>query len=240
MTLLETLVALSLLSILLMFIFGIFRQLTEVGRMSELAQKRTFQMRYLESRLAFLFERVVNENDKSRQFFFYSAPPQASLSRHPALVFTFYNEVRRDPYFSGDLLAKLYVDQAGRLKLATWPLFVAEAQLHDTLHEEVLFENVAFIQYRFYAAPEKLKSSRDVVPAAVQSDKKKAIKGVWQEDWSFDYAEMPSIIEIKIGIKKPVAEKMDAREAQEELLDFRFVLPSSKNEVYYPPGSLSG
>ena len=61
MTLLETLIALSLLSVMLVFVFGFFRELSELSRVTEKAQKESFQMRYLETRLGFIFERVVNE-----------------------------------------------------------------------------------------------------------------------------------------------------------------------------------
>ena len=74
MTLLETLIAISLLSMLLVFVFGFFRELSEINRMTEQSQKQSFRMRYLESRLGFIFERVVNENESSRKFFFYTQP----------------------------------------------------------------------------------------------------------------------------------------------------------------------
>ncbi len=74
MTLLETLIAVSLLSILLVFVFSFFRELSNITQMTEQAQKESFQMRYLESRLGFIFERIVNENATARKFFFYTQP----------------------------------------------------------------------------------------------------------------------------------------------------------------------
>ena len=88
MTLLETLIAMTLLALLLTFVFGFFRELSAIAQLSEQAQKQSFQMRYLESRLGFVFERIVNENAKDRTFYFYTQPPQENISRFPSLILT--------------------------------------------------------------------------------------------------------------------------------------------------------
>ena len=79
MTLLETLIAVSLLSVMLVFVFGIFRELSEVNRLTDLEQKKSFQMRYLESRLNFIFERIVNENEPKKGLFSFTRSPLIGL-----------------------------------------------------------------------------------------------------------------------------------------------------------------
>ncbi len=239
MTLLETLIAVSILSILLVFVFGFFRELSEMTRLSEQAQRDSFKMRYLESRLGFIFERIVNENEsKKRPFYFYTQPSHRDFSNSPSLIFTFDNEVRKNPHFSRDLLARLYVDLNGRLCLASWPLHVD--QPHEYLYEEVLCEHVVNIKYFFYAAPERVQGNNDIQTPAGKgdSDKKTPEKDKWhQDEWALTYDQMPVIIKLVIQVAKDAKQLEDAQRGmrvETNDLSFNFVLPSSKNIVYYP------
>jgi hypothetical protein len=238
MTLLETLIAISLLSILLVFVFGFFRELSELTRMTEKSQKESFQMRYLESRLGFIFERVVNENDTKRKFFFYTQSPNRNFSSSPSLVLTFNNEVRLDPTFSGDVLGKLYVDKDGRLCLAIWPLHVADP--YQYLQEEVLMDHVVNVRYSFYTAPERIKDAKEIVAGEkIDAEKKTPEKDKWHDDWLITYHQMPSIMKIMIEVPKNPEDFQSShsgRNIETRQLTYHFVLPSSKNYVYYPPG----
>lgn len=237
MTLLETLIALSLLSMLLVFVFGFFRELSELTRMTEQSQKESFQMRYLESRLGFIFERVVNENDKARTFFFYTQPANRNVSHSTSLILTFNNEVRLDPTFSGDVLGRLYVDTDGRFCLAIWPLSVDDP--YQFLQEEVLIENVVNMRYSFYAAPERVKNAKDIAAGTkIDAEKKTPEKDTWQEEeWALTYDQMPSLIKIKVEAAKNPDDFKPGRmgDIETKKFEFQFVLPSSKNPVYYPP-----
>ena len=238
MTLLETLIAISLLSMLLGFVFGYFRQLSELTRLTDLTQKESFQMRYLESRLGFVFERIVNENEEARKFFFYTQPVQRDFSTSTSVIFTFDNGVRQNPNFSGDVLGRLYVDLDHRLCLAIWPLHIPEP--HQYLQEEILFHHVANISYDFYAAPEHVLNEKDIVSGdKVDPEKKIPEKDKWhKEEWFLTYDQMPSIIRITVQVAKNPEElkhgQQDRHIVTNDLL-FTFVLPSSKNPVYYPP-----
>lgn len=238
MTLLETLIAVSILSVLLVFVFGFFRELSEISRMTEESQKQSFHMRYLESRLGFIFERVVNENeDNVRPFFFYTQPTNRNFSSDPSLILTFYNEVRLDPTFSGDVLSRLYVDLDKRLCLAMWPLHVSDPSQY--LQEEVLMENVIDIQYSFYAAPERVKDGKEIITNPNDPEKKTPEKDKWHDEWLISYKQMPSIIKVVIKVAKDANSRSDLldKDKVKEFV-FHFVLPSSKNYVYYPPGEL--
>lgn len=244
MTLLETLIAISLLSILLVFVFGFFRELSELTRLSEKSQKESFQMRYLESRLGFIFERLVNENENrgkrnssnTRTFYFYTQPALQDFSQSPSLIFTFNNEVRLDPTFSGDVLARLYVDLDHRLCLAIWPLHVS--QPHQFLQEEVLLDQVANVSYSFYAAPERVQNDKAIITGGkIDTEKKTPEKDKWQPEWALSYEQMPSIMKITVQLaKNSEGLKQIDRGAKIESQDLTlaFVLPSSENTVNYP------
>lgn len=237
MTLLETLIAISLLSMLLVFVFGFFRQLSEVNRMADQAQKESFQMRYLETRLSFIFERIVNEKTGARTFYFYTQPSHKDFSASSSLILTFNNEVRLEPSISGDVLGRLYVDLNHRLCLALWPLHVS--QPHSYLQEEILCEHVANISYSFYAPPERVQSNKEITSGEeIDPEKKTPEKDKWHEgEWLLTYDQMPAIIKMVVQIaKKPEELKQGASGRQLETNDlvFHFVLPSSKNPISYP------
>lgn len=238
MTLLETLIAVSLLSVLLVFVFGFFRELSELTRLTDTEKKKSFQMRYLESRLGFIFERIVNENETSkRHFYFYTQPPFRNHSIATSLILTFNNEVRLDPSFSGDVLGRLYVDPDFRLRLAIWPLQVEDP--HQFMQEEILLENVADVLYSFYAAPERIKDSKEIhTLLKIDPEKKFPEKDTWHPEWAVTYEQMPSIMKLVIKVAKN-PEDLKSYHPGMRIdtipLEYHFVLPSSKNPVQYPP-----
>lgn len=224
MTLLETLVALSILSVLLTLSFGFFREMSHIADMTEKELQESFRFRYLESRLGSVFERVVNERDSTRVFYFFTEAPGVSGSQFPSLVFTFNNEVRQDPLFSGDVLGKISVNSKNELILAVWPLVEANPQAH--LHEEVLLDGVKALKFDFYAPPERGIEGRSlVVGSVVDPGKTVPRKNEWQEEWPLAYKQMPSIVKIEL-------EREEKGSKNNTSFLFRFVLPSSKNPVH--------
>lgn len=239
MTLLETLIAVSLLSVLLVIVFGFFRELSVLTQMSEKVQKESFQLRYVETRLAFIFERIVNEKANDRTFYFYNQPPNRNFSNSPSLVFTFDNEVRLNPHLSGDVLARLFVDLDHRLCLVTWPLHME--QPHQYMQEEVLMENVVSLTFDFYAAPEKITNKKATNPGNQQSTEQKDTqpeRDKWQTEWPKTHQQMPSIIKLELQIAKN-PEALERRnvgtQVETQSMILNFVLPTSENPIYYPP-----
>jgi len=223
-TLLETLIALSLLTVLLVIIFSFFKEMTVISSLTEVKQKEAFKLRYLESRLAYFFERVVNEKAKDRNFYFYVEPTPHGQSPFPSLVFTFNNEIRADPLFSEDILGRLYVDTDKNLCLVTWPIHVEHASKY--MNKEVLMENVEKLTFRMYAAPEPV-TSRNFVSSTV-IDPNKPERDLWHEnEWRMVYNEMPVIIKIELEIKE--------KQSPVKEWKFAFVLPSTNFPIYYPP-----
>lgn len=223
-TLLETLIALSLLTVLLVIIFSFFKEMTTISNMTEVKQKEAFKLRYLESRLAFFFERVVNEKSSDRKFYFYVEPTPNGQSPFPSLVFTFNNEVRANPLFSEDVLGRLYVDTDQNLCLVTWPIHGENAS--KQMQKEVLMEHVTSLSFKMLAAPEHLPSRNFISTAIV--DPNQPARGQWHfDEWKMAYKEMPVIIKIKI--------KIEDKQSPVKEWKFAFVLSSSKFLIYYPP-----
>ncbi len=238
MTLVETMIAISLLSMVLMVAFGFFRELSHLSLLMEKQQKDTFQMRYVESRLFFIFSRVVNENlPKMRPFFFYTQPPQ-KFSEFKSLILTFDNGVRIDPHFSGDILARLYLDTDHRLHLAMWPLRIP--QPHQFMQEEILLDNVVGINLEFYASPEKKMSSKAIggKSATLKEGQTQPERDQWHTEWLLTHKQMPSLIKLSLEVAKNPAALLPQNKGMKvetEQFVYRFVLPSSQNPVYYPP-----
>jgi hypothetical protein len=236
MTLVEVLVAMSILSILLTVIFGFFRELSKLDEFTHHQQTKTFQRRYLEFRLSYLFSRLINEKDSQKKFFFFldHPDPSAEVSEFNSLVFTYNNGVRLDPAFSGDLLARLYVNKNNQLCLVSWPSVSADdPPPYGDMQKEILLDNVAGIRFDFFAALPKNSST----PPSINGP----IKGSWQEEWSLAYKQMPSLLKTTLMLKeqKKTLQKNQEQESKEPLLEkleFVFYLPiaeSTDNYIYY-------
>jgi type II secretory pathway component PulJ len=233
-TLLETLIALTLLSVLLTIIFGLFRELSFITTQIGEREKESFQMRYVEMRLNGLFQRIVNEKEATkRKFYFYTQPAEEGISNQTSLIFTFNNKARANPNFSDDILARLYVDEHHQLVLVTWPIY--SEQPHREMQKEILLQNVRGMSFQFYAAPERQLNQQAVTGTPVDPEKKTPEKDQWHSEWLKTYAQMPSILRLTVDIASD-PEALKDKQAQNKLKEtkFAFVLPSSQNYIYYP------
>lgn len=241
MTLLETLVAIALLSVIITVVFGLFKQVSLLGRATDAIQKESFEKRHLQTRLQFIFERIVNENETGRPFYFYSEPANPSFSDSPSLIFTFDSGVRKDPHFSGDVLARLYVDLKHRLRLSIWPL--QKDKPLEERHDEILMKDVKELTYAFYAPPAKNDSPHQTgenVEIDLQNGEQKKEKtptpDEWHTEWEFDYRQMPSLLKITLeegSQSKNFLESKEKNSQEQKKFELSFVLPSSKHPVHY-------
>ncbi len=237
-SLLETLIAFTLLSLLLTLVFGFFKELSHLSQLSEKKAQASFQMRYTENRLWYIFQRLNNENSTTkRKFYFYTQAAQ-TFSNMPSLVFTFDNEARANPTFAGDLVALLYVNDEYQLRLATWSLYAS--QPHQAMHEEILLENVAGMDFKFYAAPAHLTNNGAIIPISNAANQKQPAPGIWHSEWLKEYQQMPVIMQLNITKDKDKdkdrIEKIEGANdsSKENKITYQFVLPSSKNPIQYP------
>jgi len=229
-TLVETLIALTLLSLLLSMIFGFFRELTWWDQQNAIQEKFDFQMRHLESRLQSLFSHTVHEADSTRKFYFYTSPPDEN-SKSASIVFTFDNGVHVNPYFSGDVLGRLYVDTHKRLCLVIWPLLSDNP--HQTVLNEVLVENVEGLSFKFYSPP--LPGKR---PAPVDPQKKNPEPEKWYEDeWLLSFSQLPAIVQIHLEIEKNLSDTVkEPKRIEPPLVKWTsaFVLPTKYHPLTLP------
>lgn len=257
MTLLETLIAITILSVLLVILFGFFKELSVLSQASEKKQKESFQMRYLETRLSYIFERLVNESSTARDFFFYLQPPNGDFSKDPSLVFSFDNGIREDPYYSGDILGRIYLDLNQQLHLTTWPMRAEKPFAH--MQDEILLDGVEKIKFEFYSPPERIEIANEIgsmnkIQAPVDKTnatntlkpnvqgkeriKTEPEKDKWQDIWLITHQQMPTLLKIDVTMKEENKDILQKQTKNKEItsdkdktLHLIFVLPSSKNPV---------
>jgi hypothetical protein len=219
MTLIESIISMFLLSMLLVVIFGFFRELSHLNDHSKKTIREGFQKRYVESRLAYVFANVVNENDTKRRFYFYTVNDE--VSHFPGLIFTFYNEITLDPEISGDVLARLFVDAKNRLCLVILPLLRSKSQTEADLvsHQRVeyLMKDVQNFSFKFFSAP-------NPDPSLLQN-KEGPPQGEWVSEWDKTYKQVPAIVQIEVQqgdrFNKPLSRV------------FSFVLPTPNHPVTF-------
>jgi len=227
LTLIETLIALSLISILLMIVFGFFRDISIINSETEKIQKENFQLRYMDSRLNKILQHINETGDKqySQNFFFYLEPTLKEISNFPSLIFSFDNQARLDPDFSSYVLARLFVDHQNQLCLMTWPLInEKEEEIYEKMKKEILLTHVEDLAFRFYSPPEQKLDPKDFNPDTIDPENTSPKKNKWYEqEWFLSFNQLPAIFQLHI-----------TRDSGDSVV-FSYVLPS-KLPVYYPAG----
>lgn len=225
MTLIETLIAMTILSFLLVTIFGFFYEIAIIDRSTKWQQAKAFQLRHVESRLLTVFSHL--ENETNSRFCFETETPEklAGGTEKISLAFNYQNGVRRNPLFAGLVLARLYVDANHQLCLATWP--IREGEEKWTMQKEVLLEHVEEIEFEFLTFSSL---------AAQVSDER---RWEWVKEWQ-ERNEMPLIMKIHVAVKNEPDPSKKAQtkeiEVQLEKMTYIFPMPISKaNKVIYYP-----
>jgi type II secretory pathway component PulJ len=207
-TLLETLIALALTSLILVGMMSLFRQISQTSQMSERLQQETFKLRYLENRLSQVFPKAVATNVKTKDFYFFTSP------NPPGLILSYDNGSSKQKEFSNTVLGRFFWDPASRrFYLATWPS--PEKWVEGTLPPiklEVLLEDVQEVSWSFFVPPDKgwkPKSSTTSQPNAPQPTKdsspkvqkvalKPPVDGGWVNEWSQEYQLLPGLVRLKL------------------------------------------
>lgn len=218
MTIFEVLIAMTLLSLLLVVLFGFVRELSSLNELTKKTTKQAFQQRYAESRLFYAFTNIVNENESGRTFHFFVTKDESSSC--PSLVFTFQNGSSKDPRYGGNVLARLFLDKDEHLCLAIWPLESNTGENVDSQFKyENLLEGVKDLRFSFFVPPD---TSNDVEPDT-KKDTVLTHRGEWVEEWSKDLKQMPAIVKLEVTFEK------------DKVQIFAFVLPSSKHPITFIP-----
>jgi hypothetical protein len=218
MTLLEVLVSMSLLVVLLGLVFGFFLELNKINNVMEKEQAHSFRQRYVEMRLAHLFSNVISHTDNTdkKYSYFFTNPPKGEASKSNSLVLSYWNGVRLDPSFSGNVIGRLYIDSKNQLCLAVWPLYSKDPV--SEMHKEVLMENVEGMRFQFFAYPPINNQTLD--------SENKPQRG-WQEEWQLAYKQPPVIVRIYLKLKE------EGKEEKEEFL-YAFPIVVTDSPILYP------
>lgn len=225
-TLLETLIALALTTIALSTLLFFYREMVTLSSQADQLEKESFQMRYVESKFAFLFPRTLSQTQKKNFFFFTSRDPGGLFAPGNAqsLIFTYDHGVDLSKLFSNQTLAQLFVDAQKRLCLASWPVpsrWMEGAGI--PLKYEVLMEGVDQLKFGFFIAPDRTwepsvdNSSQNPPPnpppppapnpqtgsssTAPEVVVNPSPEGDWIDYWSQEFRQLPALIKIEIKRK---------------------------------------
>jgi hypothetical protein len=215
-TLIEVLIACTLLSFLLSSLFFWYgHTLRERKKMTNL-KKIILEERYAEQRL---FPLLTKANLKP---FFYLSEENPTIIKGKSLVFTFDAGPQPDPLLSNNVLGCLYIDKTTQtLCLGIWPHpDTRKTQPSKTL---ILLENVTELAFDFYYPPEQLRGI--VNPEKINPAKPK--EG-WNKEWKKEFQEIPSGIVITMT-RLPLLPKEKGR-----TISFAFELERLKYPIIYP------
>lgn len=214
MTLIEVLIAMSLLSVILVVTFGFFQELSVVNQKTDKVLKESFQKRYVESRLSYVFSHILNESKTDEKFYFLTMT-EDEFSNFPSLVLSFNNQTVYDSKAAAHVLARLFVNKEKKLCLAIWPMPIKKKDQplidpRSYIKIECLLDEVNDFKLKLYSPPD----------LANTKETDKPIRGEWNTHWQLKWKEMPAIVEMELEIGEKRAKQT-----------FAFVLPSSKHPV---------
>lgn len=236
-TLIEVMIAFSLVAILISTLMGFYWQLNVLQVESDKVRRQAFHLRFLQSRLADVLPRTVQP--KSPDLFFYvSDQEEGDTFAAPSLVFCYDNGTDIDPDFSNEVLARLYrVEHNGRgeLWLATWPR--PGCSLNPTqVRRELLMENVASIAFSAYQPPEPIQGqtpAQSLMQSARNADEvpiEQPPPDSWESLWKMTYWSLPAILTLTVT---PAAEKGVV--TNQVPLEFYFPLPNNDHQIMMVP-----
>lgn len=254
-TLIEVMIAFSLVSILITMLMGFYWQMNVLQVESDQLRRESFQLRFLQSRLSEVLSRAVppsplptaqdlvwdpatkKEPKIPEAFFYVSERDEAGVLASPSLVFSYDNGKDLDPLFCGVVLARIFCvekDKKGQLWLITWPR--PSCSVNTSLaRRELLMPNVRRIQIECYQPPTRVEQIPVVAaasttpatgaPPATQEIPESPPENTWVRFWRVGYRKLPAIIKIVVSLA-PERGPLPAED-----LIFYFPFPNSKNPI---------
>ncbi len=153
-TLLELIIAMSLVLVLMSILFGYYIFVSHLHRKFESTIDAHKQVRHTYHRLEHLvgsIQHYTSLNKKDSGNFFYTSLVEGKES----LVLSYDNGVDINPNYTGKVLARLFLSNQGELTLLTWPLFSEDAVDIEEYKKEILLKDIDSIAFRFIV-PEHL------------------------------------------------------------------------------------
>lgn len=159
--------------ILLSLLFSFLMQTVRVEKKMETARASVLERQNLQMRLQDIF--ISLSPQKNCGLYTQQFPKEEALS----LVVTFDNGIDPNPYFSGPVLGRVYLDNKKNLCLAYWPI---DPVKNRPWRKEILASEVLDYSFQFLGAPSEKEASHS--PA------------IWHSDWSPSQKTIPSTIRL--------------------------------------------
>lgn len=253
-TLIEVMVALTLVSILLTIGFGAYSQMSVLEREGDQFRHAALQQRLAQTRLASLFLRIPIPDDFSKKkapkaplpsrVFYTSNRGEPGLFRPGSLVFTYDNQTDLWPEFCNDVIARLYVKEpsgqpgetGGSLWLATWPRPACSMDPSLARHEQLL-EGVKEVRFRFFVPPEVshteakgVVSTAPIIAPGVAAAPKPTPDS-WNDTWLISYNQLPLILHLQLYMEERNDVAVEPNNVAVKPLNFYFPLITKRPPV---------
>ncbi len=185
MTLIETIIAMTLFSLLFTTLFFWYSTFSKKS-----IDPPHLQERYYIERLSSIFSNATL-NSKRGVTAFYSSGD--------SLVFTFENGPCEEPSLSDVVLARLYIDhQAEALCLTIWPQPKEGKMLLAPSITFPLLDHVKDLTFSFYYPPNPF--AGPILPNEIKSN---FPREGWQPNWKPEYRCLPALVKLFTDDKKP-------------------------------------
>jgi len=174
--LLEILISLSLLSILLSFLFTSIARSAEFETKIDRARKELLERQRLQTRLQDLFLSAENSSLYTKKL-----PGDEKES----LIAIFDNGIDPDPAFSGKVIARVYLDVDRNLSLAIWPHDPSEKKNRTRLswRNEILLSEVDGFEFLFFGKSIALPVNAEFA---------------WESLWPSNRNKNPSMVRLRV------------------------------------------
>lgn len=198
MTLVELLVSMGLLSVLLVTLFSLYGQVHRIDRFFAENRAETFRMRHAQSRLWDVLSHAVGKGENGQPTPFYTSDGLGGKVQGTSLVFVRDNGPVLKAEQSNCVLSRLFLDEQGRLSLATWSMVQkGQQEAPEEMTLEVLLENVKSLEFSFFYP---LSEAANV----------EGYEGPFQEvtrGWLQVYKKIPVTMEVRLELEKSSGEK---------------------------------
>ena len=223
MTLIETMIAMLLASLILTTLMFFYQHVTRVDKEMDSLQKEHFEKLYVENRLGQILPKsIINHKKKSACFFTEVGTGAVYKNGTTSLIFTFDNGAKLNPKFSSIVLGRLYVNQEKQLMLAIWPS-PSRWSLDEPppIHQELLMNGVEDLSFSFFipkATSELPRSKKDT------NALKPLPEGTWANEWLKEYQKLPPMLRLELKLSK---------KKEHRVIKYAFFLPHTKYHIAY-------
>lgn len=194
-SLLEMLIALSLVTILLSALMAFYSFTSSTQLTVDKIRKDNFRSLYLQHRLGQILPRSFDKPAKQDKTPFWFYTPLGTST--PELIFVYDNGVDGIPPFSNAVLGRLFLEE-GKLILLSWSTQMEWRKADAPAREEILDEGVVQIAFSFFNPPKPSDADKPI-------DDLKDPPG-WFAQWPIEKDKLPAMMKITVwkeGQKTP-------------------------------------